>query len=876
MSKSTNRGGIALGSIFALVASLFGAVPAQAAPATDAFFITAAGADTSTFATLVDDDFTLLITRNPAVVASGDIGELHYSITTTNRSVTTTTTYSMDVHTETAANNSAIDLNSTLLRNNLGLSVSGQLVYYNGVETGHNSSVSPVTGTGDAATYAYVIDPATPNANQSNKLAIRLFASDMGTWSPSVTVTVTAFLDTNGNNIFDAATEVSATQAVSFKKYAEVAPSLSISSIEDGTNHATASATISGLNLDQLPGQWAVEFVQWSGSAAVAATSFSAAIEQTITKAKASSISDNITLASPARQRNTVSARILYVSASSVITANGTDRNAYAQWGLATATVATTTVTSQTLYTVTGANAKPDTFRPNSTFTVRYSASRAVTGATVPVTFTFGQSGSLGSSRTIAIDGGTAKTSGTASAVVKNLGSTGVAEVTITTAGFSNNETVTVTADAVGLPATSLTITAATPTWTATPDSELIAIAPGGTANVGVTVKDQWGQKSTLTTQRVSFTWTEGYNGAATVSYVTLANGVAKAALPHLPATSTVSGMIDMQLQNYDAASNLWSNDGGAAMVDTEITVTNNASGFRTGFAASYSASISYGTDLSWSAVISDVYLTVTGSAAVISGAGLIFKDVDGDTASDTITIAGVADAQVEFYVTARKAGTYTMTATVGTATTTSLIVVNPARDNDGKSIEFDTTTIVPGKTKIVTGTVLDLNGNPVDTTLGDATIVVTYTGTAGIPVGSMPTETDADGNFKVSLLTSATDEGSFTLTAVYLKSGTSTATADKVTKVHAITVGASSDASAAQKITVGTFKGYVAIYTKGYMGQKLSAKVAGKWLVVDPIAAWQGNDYSRTVRLTGAGYSIKVDLYIDGVFVRSETVVTK
>jgi len=59
-------------------------------------------------------------------------------------------------------------------------------------------------------------------------------------------------------------------------------------------------------------------------------------------------------------------------------------------------------------------------------------------------------------------------------------------------------------------------------------------------------------------------------------------------------------------------------------------------------------------------------------------------------------------------------------------------------------------------------------------------------------------------------------------------------------------------------------------------MGQKLSAKVAGKWLVVDPIAAFKSNDYSRTVRLTGAGYTITVDLYIDGAFVRSEVVTTK
>jgi len=138
-----------------------------------------------------------------------------------------------------------------------------------------------------------------------------------------------------------------------------------------------------------------------------------------------------------------------------------------------------------------------------------------------------------------------------------------------------------------------------------------------------------------------------------------------------------------------------------------------------------------------------------------------------------------------------------------------------------------------------------------------------------------MPTETDADGKFRVSILTSGSDDGSFALTAVYSPYGTATATADKVTSVNSIAVG-DNVVAADQKITVGSFKGYIAIYTKGYMGQKLSAKVAGKWLVVDPIAAWQGNDYSRAVRLTGAGYTILVHLYIDGEFVRSETIVTK
>ena len=45
-------------------------------------------------------------------------------------------------------------------------------------------------------------------------------------------------------------------------------------------------------------------------------------------------------------------------------------------------------------------------------------------------------------------------------------------------------------------------------------------------------------------------------------------------------------------------------------------------------------------------------------------------------------------------------------------------------------------------------------------------------------------------------------------------------------------------------KLTVGSFKGFIAIYTKGYEGSKLSAKVAGKWLVVDSLdESWRSND---------------------------------
>ena len=79
------------------------------------------------------------------------------------------------------------------------------------------------------------------------------------------------------------------------------------------------------------------------------------------------------------------------------------------------------------------------------------------------------------------------------------------------------------------------------------------------------------------------------------------------------------------------------------------------------------------------------------------------------------------------------------------------------------------------------------------------------------------------------------------------------------------------------QTLSIGSFKGFIAIYTKGYEGQRLSAKVAGKWLVIDSLnESFNGNNYSRLVRYTGAGYEILVHLYIDGEFVKTEELTTR
>jgi len=78
--------------------------------------------------------------------------------------------------------------------------------------------------------------------------------------------------------------------------------------------------------------------------------------------------------------------------------------------------------------------------------------------------------------------------------------------------------------------------------------------------------------------------------------------------------------------------------------------------------------------------------------------------------------------------------------------------------------------------------------------------------------------------------------------------------------------------ANPTEKLNVGSFQGYVAVYAKGYEGQKLSAKVAGKWLTVDSL----GSGFERILRYTGAGYQIKVDLYINGILLQQMEVTTK
>jgi len=905
-NNMNNRRGSALGAIVALVASLFvGAAPANAAASTSAFTFTPALG--TSFNMFVDEDFTVNVSRVASEVSGTDLSSyLKYSITT-NRSGANNSTYSIQVLAKSAASSLPVAASSSDHAN-----YDGQDIYYvasyaiggNPDQVGYNAiligngdrtTISPTVvddadfGTAEAgavATHSYTVVPADRSATTNNQLTLRLTAPGLTSTSPSVTVTVTAFLDLNGDNVWQPATEVSKTQAINFISYGSLTQTVTNPAPTRGTIYATASAAVSGVNFDQLDGKFFLNFRSGYENHNVdeaqnVVSSFSSLVALTEATAAAGRLSASKEI-HPASVSYTFSAQLAYSKDGTAALPNATDGLKDVFWPLgAASTVAAPGIDTLNIEAVPSANLTiAGAARPNSSYTVRAGTRNlSATASDVAVEFSFSGTGALSATQTLAVNGGTPATT-SHNVVEVDSDANGFATINLVATGYANGETIVITATSGGY-SNAITLTmndVGSGDVALTIDNTVLSMAPSSTLNIPVAVKDQYGE-APVGTYRVKFAKpSSGFDwGSSTNSYATLTGTAATGAVTSTAKTGSMT--VTVSVEKWNTALSRWEDQSASGDTSVTVYITNDANGFAypSGFASSYSATVSYPVtnwgSYSWSAEINTLDAVVTGSPVVLSGAGLIFQDTTTlATASDTITIlSSSADRSVKFKVTSLKSGTYTLTATAGSATTTSLIVVRPVFDNAGTSLTFDTTQLTPGSTKFVTGTVLDENGNPVDTSQGNADLVITFAGDAGIPVGTTPTETDANGQFRVAVLTASGDKGTFTITATYRKYGAASAAVNKVTTVQSITIGAAAAEASDQKLTVGSFKGYVAIYALNYTGQKLSAKVAGKWLVQENLSRFQ-----RVVRNTGAGYTIKVDLYVDGVFVRSETVVTK
>ena len=858
MSRNTSqRRGLALGAVFALLASLFGAVPAQAA-ATDGANIALRPVLGTTLGGMVYNEFSMYAQALPGNSALTNVeykvevlsgNRMHLGVTTSGEAITTMT------HTWTNEDTEDLITASPTLSM---ASKSVDAIVTSGVSY---LTIKPYTASAEATSWSSV--------------TVRITA-----WEDSVTIGDGV---TTGDGVIDA-DEWRTTKTVTLYNIADLPVTEAWTAPDALDEFVTASATITGVNFNNLgSGKFFLAVSSSatafnSGNDSVASSSGLAGSTLALRNGVISSswavtaITESVTVSFQVRYDKTGAA----LTAESGVGQLATDYQA-------TAPVADTLSVSS----VVGANVTQGgvqyTIRPNNTYTVHVTAgtnSGAVSVAAA-VTVTMAGPDLVTSSKLISVNGGSFLTAYPASGItVTTDETTGVGSFTFATSGFEDGDQLTISAAVGNVTATDVTYITKVPTYTVVADSALRAATPGETIDLAYTVVDQWSQSSEATNQFLKVTRAgSGFNWATTVSYHAVVAGAVS--VPFTPSPATATGSASVTADIVKLSNGAYLDDGTEAAVT--VTVTSTPYAFGSGLAASQAASVSYFPNtVSWVAYSGTV--TVSGSVVNVSGETLVFRGATAATYSGAITLTADSSGAYSFEVAALMSGDKTITLTNGTATTTSLLVVADAASDMGTTITWDTTAIDAGKTKVITGTLTDANGNPVNTTgvgrtdgdAGTASIAVTYTGTAGILVGTMPTETDADGNFTLPVLTSATDNGALTITAVYSPQGSSTVAAKKVTSVHTVTVGPGEASSADQKITVGSFKGYVAIYTKGYMGQKLSAKVAGKWLVVDPIAAYKSNDYSRTVRLTGAGYTITVDLYIDGAFVRSEVVTTK
>jgi hypothetical protein len=843
MQKNKNRQGLALGAVFAMVASLFVmASPAQANESS-AVIYPSEGLETQT-TILGDEAFDLDIRFGTSV----DAGTKEY--------INTPAAGFGVVFTKPAG----VTLSATV--------------------TGEASASATVSGTVAGTTYT-----AGAQSSQSGTAAVKMAVALPGRTSVSAAVAIiaTPFLDLNRNGAKDAGEPSGTAVTINFVPWSTLGATVSITEAVAGDDELIGTFAVTpnaAINWAQLAGSF---FISVSHTAETHASAAGGTDSAAVTGVA-------LSLATFASASNTATGNYSasFVVQTAVFTTSGTVPSVsatvhyQAQTLVATAKIAVTGlgVSAVTISAVTGPNAVQTTgtaiaARVNSAFSLNaypWSSSLTTSVAVASKVTVTSQTGiEFDADSGVILNGVTYTSSATYLAAEFTLAA---GTVTIPMSSFGQNPggneiTKLTIVSQLKTAFVDINLVAAAQTVAYAP--ETIAGTAGTAKSFAVTAKDQWAQSSVRSDQRIAASVVLGGSVSETVS-AAVVNGAATVVVTPNPATRTGSAVVTFTLQSFDQASQAWKDTGTADTAVWNIFTYTAGTDSITSRTVSKSASISYGVALSWSETIA-VVIANSFSDVVASAPGLMIQNADSTTvtASDVLTIAANGKT-ANFKFTSRLAGTYTVTFTNGTATTTSTIIVDVAGHDSGATLTFDKASIANGTTTTVTGTLKDVNGNPVMTS-GSSDVSVAWTG-KGLPFGNATNmETDASGQLTFYVLVLSGEVGDAAISATYKPAGLAVSTKN-VSVVHAVAVGkAAASAAADQKVNVGSFKGYVALYAKGYEGQKMSAIVAGKWIVVASLAS----DFERVVRFTGAGYTITTKIYIDGVQIGDEfTTVTK
>ena len=837
MFKTNSRKGLGLASIVALVGSLIaGATPAQAAG--EVSLETAKG---TTYAALAGTTFELTVNAGSSIPSSSW------------NTLKTKVTY-----------------------------VSG---------SSYSSTVSATTGatfTGDtgATKSATTIVPATVSSTLS---AYTVGISTADSSSDSV-VTVQSWLDADGDGVVDAGEFASPVRTLTFYKTSGITWTTALTAPVLKNGNSTLSAVVStnvDLNMSQLPtGEVKVAFATVAGTTYTASGAASHSAGVFNNGETASAVVGATTTAKAELGGISISAGATYVAVAIV---DGIEASAEVYAVVSAANVANidTPALKDDLNSKSGNEFRAGTGTVLE-FTAQVSKSAGVAvAAGTAVTVTITEHTNMTSVSAV-VAGGKTLANASATSATENITFTVAADakgkVTIpVVATMKNSQAFKIKLSADNVVSTEVTVTAIDTAFGSIVDlttigSSVIKIVKGASANLSWAVLDNFGAP-------LSGDYRLYLTGGVTASAAVSAG---QASFTVTPAATTT---YNAQLQEYNTSTLAYADVSAAASDSHTVTVgASNAAAAVTLVASSASNLVINGSALSavdarlgataptlntgnratLSGQVTDVNGIATYGVVTLSAPNVMFKVGDVYTLGSATVQTSATGAYGDVVVYSNTAGKVTVSATVGSASKDLGLAYLAAADTAGaKWVITAPSNVLPGSTAQFKAQLLDTWSNPVKVTT-TSKIAVTYTG-PGFVTAALPNTTDATGMLSFSVLFGTADTGTATVTFAYDGDATATTTTDNVAATATTTIGAAATPASDQKLTVGSFKGFVAIYAKNYTGQKLSAKVAGKWLVVNELTGFQ-----RVVRNTGAGYTIKVDLHIDGVFVRSETVVTK
>jgi hypothetical protein len=710
--------------------------------------------------------------------------------------------------------------------------------------SGTASSVATASSAVGAASTSVVIDGV--GATQTTRNYFKLALVGATTASASVTVTVTAFIDTNNNGAVDT-TEVQSAQTVSFQKYSDATSAVALTQPLQGDTSLKGTATLTGINTSQV--QSAVTFVASIGGTATGSATLASGVYSTAVAALAAAA--------------TVSAEVRV---------GGTKIGASA----ATLTVTKASVVSISATAVTSDNAKGTAVRPNGAFSVTAKALDADTStasgvAAVAVTGKVSTSATLSTTKTITVNG-TAYTS-TATLLAASFALTtdasGNATVAVSSAGLVAGETIEFNFSSQNVSADALTLTQTTAVYTATAGGTgFITSAPSGAFSVAYTVADQWGVAAPAG-HRLVVT----YDG--TTKYENLTAGAATVAFTSTASAST-NNVTNGFIESQNSTTLNWSS------VSTAVTASAVAVK-TTAVAASFTAAPTHSATAGIARVTTGNKAGLTervtisgqvnhaGQSVTVNSTVAKFSNAAQGVAAVASTYTTTADGNGYFTVSAyvHTAGTATFTYAAGTATASTTLTVGAAAGTAGTVLDITSNAtgnaIEPGKTVVAKISLKDEFGNAVaadDSMTESFGVVVTGLGF----VGSLPVKLNSSGEANVTVLLGSADEGNLVITATYSTDGTA---AKQITKVLTIAVGK----AVAPEINavIGTYKGRWAVRVENAKGAVVSVKVGARWFKYTSL-----NDNYLFSRKSRVGATLPIAVYVNGQLENVATITIK